>query len=122
MPAGRFDGFYVARYEGLNDDARYGFGVAFLKEGKVYGGDHLSWFMGEFQDEGSVATARVKVFPITGGYHSVTDFDDKPWALPDIRANVPEGPLPPNLELKLDGQRYDTHHAVSIQLWRIASL
>jgi len=118
--SGRLDGYYVARYEGLNDDGRWGFGVIFLKDGKVYGGDSLSAFMGEFEDGGNVMTARVKVFPLAGAYHSVTDYDNNPWALPDIRGTVAEGPLPPNVELQLFGQRYDTHHAVSVQLWRIA--
>jgi hypothetical protein len=118
MPT-RLDGFYVARYEGLNADARWGFGTLTLREGKVYGGDSLSLFMGEYEDGGDVVTARVKVFPLAGAYHSVTDVDSKPWDLPDIRGNIPKGFLLPNFEVRLDGQRYDTHNAVSVTLWRI---
>jgi hypothetical protein len=49
----RFDGFYVARYEGLNDNGSTGFGVLFLKNGMVYGGDSQSAFMGDFKDHGN---------------------------------------------------------------------
>lgn len=119
MP-GRLDGYYLARYEGLNDDSRWGFGHVFLKDGLVYGGDGLSAFVGEFTDGGNVMTARVKVFPLACAYHSITGYDDKPWSLPDIRGAVAEGPLPPNVELRLDGQRYDTHHAMSVMLRRVA--
>jgi hypothetical protein len=83
--SGRLDSYYLARHENLNGDGRWGFGVIFLKDGKVYGGDSLSAFMGEFEDGVNIMTARVKGFPLAGAYHSVTDYDDKPWALPDIR-------------------------------------
>jgi hypothetical protein len=116
----RFDGFYVVRYEGLNYDARYGFGVMTLKDGRVFGGDSLRYFAGKFVDGGNTLTADMRIFPVTGPYHSVTDLDDKPWELPDIRGAVPQGELPLDVELTLDGQRYDTHHAVTILLKRLA--
>lgn len=58
----RLDGSYVARYEGLSEDARFGLGVIFLKDGKMYGGDSLSALIGDFEDHGNVVTARVKIF------------------------------------------------------------
>jgi hypothetical protein len=118
--ATRFDGFYIVRYEGLTEDGRWGFGTLLIKDGKIYGGDSMSWFLGEFNDEGKVVTARVKIFPMMeGGYNSVTGFEDKPWDLPDIRGSVEEGILLPNIHVTLDGQRYDKQRAVTVNLWRI---
>jgi hypothetical protein len=119
MPT-RFDGFYIVRYEGLDADARYGYGVMFLKDGKVYGGDNLSCFMGEFEDHGNVLAARVTIFLIASPFQSMTDVDEKPWDLPDIRGDVPQGDLPENLVVELFGKRHDTHQAMNIQLQRIA--
>jgi hypothetical protein len=120
MPT-RFDGFYIVRYEGLIEDGKWGFGTLTLKDGKMYGGDSLSCFMGEFIDGGKVATARARIFPIMqGGYESVTGFENKPWDIPDIRGVVPEGVLPPNVHVTLDGQRYDKQAAVIFDLWRVA--
>jgi hypothetical protein len=49
----RFDGFYAAWYEGLSDNGSAGFGVLFLKNGMVYGGDSQSAFMGDFKATGT---------------------------------------------------------------------
>ena len=57
---------------------------------------------------------------MSGPYHSITDLEDAPWDLPDIRGPVPLGELPVDVELVLDGERYDTHHAVTIRLQRRA--
>jgi hypothetical protein len=77
--------------------------------------------MGELEDRGKVAIARAKIFPMMdGGYESVTGFENKPWDVPDIRGAVPEGSLPPNIHMTLDGQRYDKQRAVAFDLWRIA--
>ena len=108
MPT-RFDGFYIARYQGLDADAAAGYGVMFLKDGKVYGGDNLSCFLGEFEDNGNAVVARVKVFLITSPAHAMKDLDDKPWDLPDVRGDVPQGVLPPDVVVELFGQRHDTH-------------
>lgn len=116
----RLDGFYIVRYEGLSDDGGWGFGTLTIRDAKIYGGDSLSWFLGECTDEGTVITARIKIFPmIEGGYNSVTGFEDKPWDLPDIRGPIPEGILPADISVSLDGQRYDTQRAVTVTLWRV---
>jgi hypothetical protein len=121
MPT-RFDGFYAARYEGLNDGGTSGLGVVLLKDGRIYGGDSASVFMGEFDDGGRRITARVNIAPLAGEYRAVTGVVDEPWSLPDIQGTVPDGPLPLNCEIRLDGERYfPSHHAVSITLWRIAT-
>ena len=119
MPT-RFDGFYIARYEGLDADEKPGYGVMFLKDGKIYGGDNLSCFLGEFEDNGTVVVARVKVFLIASPSQSMTDVDDKPWDLPDIHGDVPEGVLPTNVVVEMFGQRHDTHQDMRVELQRIA--
>ena len=48
--ATRLDGFYYARYEGMNPDGTAGQGVVVLKDGKVYGGDSASCFVGFFEE------------------------------------------------------------------------
>lgn len=119
MPT-RFDGFYIARYEGLDADATPGYGVMFLKDGKIYGGDNLSCFLGEFEDNEKVVVARVKVFLIASPFQSITDVDDKPWDLPDIHGDVPQGVLPTNLVVEMFGHRQDTHQDMRVELQRIA--
>jgi hypothetical protein len=119
MPT-RFDGFYIARYQGLDADVEAGYGVMFLKDGKVYGGDNLSCFLGEFEDNGNALVARVKVFLIASPAHAMTDLDDKPWDLPDVRGDVPQGVIPPNVVVELFGQRHDTHQDMRVELQRIA--
>ncbi len=119
MPT-RFDGFYIARYEGLDAGAEAGYGVMFLKDGKVYGGDNLSCFLGEFEDHGNAVVARVKVFLIASPARAMKDLDDKPWDLPDVRGDVPQGVLPPDVVVELFGQRHDTHQDMRVELQRIA--
>src|SRR5207237_6322278 len=88
MPT-RLDGFYCAQWAGLNPSGGSGQGVAFVKDGKVYGGDHVSFFLGTFEDHGNVVTARVGVFPLGGPYRSVTGVvDAAPWNLTDIKGAV----------------------------------
>lgn len=70
--ATRLDGFYYARWQGANDQGFWGQGVVFLKDGKVYGGDSQSCFLGEYDDQGSVLVARVRIFPLVESYRSVT--------------------------------------------------
>jgi T3SS negative regulator,GrlR len=122
MPT-RFDGFYFAAYEGLNEDARFGRGVVVLKDGRIFGGDSLSCFVGTFVEANGVMTANVKVVPFDEhGYASVGGFINGPWELPDIRGPVPQEPMPPNVEIKLEGQRYaPTHHAISLRLVRLVA-
>lgn len=120
MPT-RFDGFYIVRYEGLNaEETNAGYGVIFLKDGKLYGGDNLSCFLGEYEDHGHAVVARVKVFFIASPSASITDIDKKPWDLPDIRGDVQDGDLPENLVIELFGQRQDTHQDMRVELQRIA--
>ncbi len=119
MPT-RFDGFYIARYQGLDAEAEAGYGVMFLKDGKFYGGDNLSCFLGEFEDHGSTLVARVKVFLIAGPAPAMTDLDAKPWDLPDVHGDVPQGDLPLNVVVELFGQRQDTHQDMRVELQRIA--
>ncbi|HTV54293.1 MAG TPA: hypothetical protein VMI06_05195, partial [Terriglobia bacterium] len=105
---GRFDGFYYARWEGLNPDGRWGLGVVMLKDGKIYGGDSHSCFIGEFEDHGNEVVARAHIFPLQESYVSVTgDIEQRPWDLPDIRATTTQGNLPLNVQLALDSQRYN---------------
>jgi len=119
MPT-RFDGFYYARWEGLNPGGGAGQGVAFVKDGRVYGGDHVSFFLGTFEDQGGAVTARVGVFPLNGAYRSVTGVvDDSPWEVSDIRGAVPLGALPMNIEVQLDGERADSHAPISACFIRI---
>lgn len=121
MPT-RFDGFYIARYEGLDAEPEVapGYGVMFLKDGKVYGGDNLSCFLGEFEDHETTVVARVRVFLIASPFQSPKDVEDKPWDLPDIRGDVPPGVLPPELVVVLFGQRHDTHQTMRVELQRIS--
>jgi hypothetical protein len=119
MPT-RFDGFYIARYEGLDGDATAGYGVMFLKDSKVYGGDNLSCFLGEFEDHDNAVVARVNVFLIASPFQSIKDVDDKPWDLPDIRGDVPPGVLPSDVVIELFGQRHDTHQRMRVELQRIS--
>ncbi len=119
MPT-RFDGFYIVRYEGLDADTKPGYGVMFLKDGKIYGGDNLSCFLGEFEDKGKAVVARVKVFLIASPFQSITDVDDKPWDLPDIHGDVAQGVLPTDVVVELFGQRHDTHQDMRVELQRIA--
>ncbi|MBV8450661.1 MAG: hypothetical protein JOZ29_00105, partial [Deltaproteobacteria bacterium] len=58
---GRANGFYYARWEGLCSERLWGYGVVFLKDGKVYGGDNQACFTGEYQDHGDALIAHVKV-------------------------------------------------------------
>lgn len=115
---GSLNGCYVARYEGLGESGRQGIGVVFLRDGNVMGNDNLSCFVGHYQIDGEIVTAKVKVFPLVGPYFSVTGLDDKPWDLPDIRGKLPKS-TEGAIEVQLDGERYDTHQAISIYLRRI---
>jgi hypothetical protein len=49
--ATRFDGFYIVRYEGLSEDGKWGFGTLVVKDGKIYGGDSLSWLWVSWKTE-----------------------------------------------------------------------
>jgi hypothetical protein len=119
MPT-RFDGFYYAAWEGLNPGGGAGQGVAFVTDGRVYGGDHVSFFLGTFEDHGGMVTARVGVFPLNGAYRSVTGVvDDSPWDVSDIRGTLPRGTLPTNVEVQLDGERADSHAPISARFIRI---
>jgi len=118
MPT-RFDGFYYAEWQGLNATGGAGQGVAFVKDGRVYGGDHASFFLGAFEDHGNLLTAKVGVFPLGGAYRSVTGVDEAPWDVDDIRGAVPRGPLPTNVEVQLDAERADNHAAIRVRLIRI---
>ncbi len=120
--ASRLDGFYYARWEGLNPDGLWGQGVVFLKDGNVFGGDSQSCFRGEYEDHGDMLVARVRIFPLVDAYKSVTGHvETKPWDLPDIRGSVQKGDLPVNVEARLDSQRYEPEHqAVSLFLQRIS--
>jgi hypothetical protein len=116
----QFDGFYYAQWEGLNPGGGAGQGVAFVKDGRVYGGDHLSFFFGTFEDRGGIVTARVGVFPLSGPYRSVTGvIDDSPWDVSDIQGTVPRGALPMDVEIQLDGERADSHARISARFIRI---
>lgn len=116
----RFDGFYYAQWQGLNPGGGAGQGVAFVKDGRVYGGDHVSFFLGSFEDQGGAVTARVGVFPLHDAYRSVTGvIDDAPWEISDIRGTVPRGALHINVEVHLNGERVDSHAAISARFIRI---
>ena len=116
----RLDGFYFVQWEGLNPGGGAGQGVAFVKGGRVYGGDHLTFFIGEFEDHDVLVTAKVGVFPLQGAYRSVTGVvDDAPWDISDIRGRVPGGALPINVEVQLDAERADSHARISVRFTRI---
>jgi hypothetical protein len=70
---GKANGFYYARWEGLHPEKLWGYGVVFLKDGRVYGGDNQACFTGEYQDHGDAMIARVRVFPLGQAYSAVTD-------------------------------------------------
>lgn len=120
--ATRLDGFYYARYEGLNAEGTAGQGVVVLRDGKAYGGDSSSCFVGIYEEtESRVVVARVGVYPLNGAYQSVTGFEERPYDLTEIRGRqpLPEGELPPDVEMHLDAERYDKHLAISLYLKRL---
>jgi hypothetical protein len=93
--ATRLDGFYLADWVGLNQDGAAGGGVVFVKDGTVYGGDHVTCFVGKLSEVGGYVVAQVTVFPRAEAYRSVTGIENKPWELPDIRSSqkLPEGAI-----------------------------
>jgi hypothetical protein len=119
----RFDGFYYARYEGLNEGGGAGKGVVFLRDGRIYGGDGMSCFLGEYEDAGNTIIARVKIYPLGETYRAITgDVVNAQWDLDDIRGAVPAGALPQDVLLRLNAQRYlPTHHAITLDLKRIST-
>ena len=94
-----------------------------MKDGKIYGGDNLALFVGEYEDLGTEVCARVKVVPMNVQYVSVGGTLEKDaWELPDIRGKVPAGELPENVEALLDSQRYaPTHQAMTVRIKRLNS-
>ena len=121
--ATRLDGFYYVQFAGiLTPGDMWGQGVLFLKDGRVYGGDSLSMFVGEYKDENGVVTASAMIYPMNVAYTSITGgVENRPWDLPDIRGPLSSaaGPLDENLEVELTGQRYDTHQAITLRLKRM---
>ena len=69
---GKVNGFHYARWEGLPSERLWGYGVVFLKDGKVYGGDSQTCFTGEYQDHGDELIARVRLFPLGRAYSVAT--------------------------------------------------
>jgi hypothetical protein len=119
--ASRLDGFYYARYEGLNEGGGAGQGVVTLLGGKVYGGDSATCFVGFCDVRDNIVVARVAVHPLGGAYQSVVGFEERPYDLTEIRARepLPVGELPDDFEANLDAERYDKHLAISLYLKRL---
>jgi hypothetical protein len=118
--ATRLDGFYYARYEGMNEDGSAGQGVVVLKDGKVYGGDSTSCFVGAFEEQNRVVVARVGIYPLWGAYQSV-GFEDRANDLIEIRARLPlpEGELASDVDMHLDAEPYDKRLAISLYVKRL---
>jgi hypothetical protein len=53
------DGIYLVRF---NTPRGEGSGVAYLTDGKLYGGDSMMAYVGKFSEDGSSANAEVRVF------------------------------------------------------------
>ena len=118
--ATRLDGFYFARYEGMNEDVAAGQGVVMLKDGKVYGGDSASCFVGAFEERNRVVVARVGIYPLWGAYQS-GGFEDRVNELIEIRGRIPlpEGELPSNVDMHLDAEPHDKCLAISLYVKRL---
>lgn len=53
------DGFYHVQF---GTPLGMGFGVAYLTDGKLYGGDSMMAYVGKYAEEGETANATVRVF------------------------------------------------------------
>jgi hypothetical protein len=60
------EGLYKAEYETLND---IGHGLVVLRDGRVYGGDPMIYYVGTYNLDGDVLTARVKAEPYAEPSH-----------------------------------------------------
>ncbi len=128
--ATRFDGFYYARWEGLDPGGRFwrGQGTALLKDGKIFGGDNVEYFLGEYRivegEEGEQDTilVNVQIFRLVDAHESVTgNIETKLYELSDIKGQIPKGPLPLRVHARLDSQPYSPERrAMSVFFTRIS--
>jgi hypothetical protein len=127
--ATRFDGFYYARWEGLDPAGRFrrGQGTAVFKDGKIFGGDSAEYFLGEYRivegEEGEQDTVlvNVQIFRLVDAHESVTgNVETKLYELSDIKGQIPKGPLPLLVHARLDSPLYPERRAISVFFTRIS--
>ena len=113
--ATRFDGFYYARWEGLDPGGRFWRGqeTALFKDGKIFGGDSAEYFLGEYRivegEEGEQDTVlvNVQIFRLVDAHESVIgNIETKLYELSDLKGQIPKGPLPLQVHARLDTQPY----------------